>query len=342
MSAGAAGGDPLAAVGPPGYPATMALFPMRSIKVPIVMGVIAVPLTIAVLVGWILVLVRNPGVSEQVATHTWLLVAGILSLAVILTVLVLFSVFLSREIRESQRQERFIDSVTHELKSPLAALKLFVETLDRRDLDPQQRSKVYRMMLEDIDRLGAFIDDVLRASRVGYDGDRAFERVPIAELAERAADRVRQRHGVSVEQLRVTVEPAALEVVSDPTGLETVLRNLLDNAVKYSDKDVSVTLRIERTRRDRVRFEVSDRGIGIPPEHLKRVFERFYRVPEEDVKRRRGTGLGLYVAAAIVHNLGGRLSAASAGSGTGTTMRFELPPRALSPQGASASAPPST
>lgn len=310
----------------------MAMFPMRSIKVPIVMGVIAVPLTIAMLVGWILVVVRNPGFTQQVATHSWLVAAGVASCAVISTVLVLFSVFLSREIRESQRQERFIDSVTHELKSPLAALKLFVETLDRRDLDVQQRSKVYRMMLEDIDRLGAFIDDILQASRVGYGGgERAFEALSVAVMAERAADRVRERHGATAEQVRVQVEPADLVVVTDPTGLETVLRNLLDNAVKYSEEDVSVTLRAEPARKQRVRFEVQDKGIGIPPEHLKRVFERFYRVPSESVKRRRGTGLGLYVAATIVHNLGGRLQAASAGPGTGTTMRFELPARPRPP-----------
>ena len=104
-----------------------------------------------------------------------------------------------------------------------------------------------------------------------------------------------------------------------------MLRNLLDNAVKYSDRPAMVHLSARLSGNDRLHIEVADQGIGIPAEHISQIFERFYRVPEEDVASRRGTGLGLYVASSLVRNLGGQLQVASAGSGLGTTMRFELP-----------------
>ena len=166
----------------------------RSITFPIVLGVVAEVLTIALLVGWILVIIRNTQLSEQVVGNSWLMFGGIVSFVVIGTVLVLFNVFLVREILEGRRQVRFIDSVTHELKSPLAALKLCVETLERRDLPPDRRHEMHVMMLDDIDRLSSFIDDVLQASRVGYGpGDRAWAEVHLHALADRCVKRVRRR-----------------------------------------------------------------------------------------------------------------------------------------------------
>ena len=303
----------------------MARTQFRSIKVPIVMGVVTVVLSIALMIGWVGVIVRNIDLTQQVAANSWLMAGGILSIALIVTVLVLFMFFLSREIREGQRQDRFIDSVTHELKSPLASLKLCVQTLDRRSLPPEKRGELHRMMLDDIDRLGAFIDDILAASRIGYEGENAHEHIELEELAHRAAARVSSRHHQEQSRVVVRVEPPGLCIFTERTSLEVVLRNLLDNGVKYSEAPHPVLLRIERPRPGTVRFEVVDQGIGIAPEHVNHIFDRFYRVPSEEVNRRRGTGLGLYVASALVRNLGGLLQVASAGAGRGTTMRFELP-----------------
>ncbi len=309
----------------------MARTQLRSIKVPIVMGVVTVVLSIALMIGWIGVIVRNIDLTQRVAANSWLMAAGIVSIVLIVTVLVLFMFFLSREIREGQRQDRFIDSVTHELKSPLASLKLCVQTLDRRQLAPDQRADLHRMMLDDIDRLGAFIDDILAASRIGYEGEVAHELIDLGALADRAASRVVARHRADPARVVVEVEPAGLALFTERTSLEVVLRNLLDNAVKYSEPPQSVRLRIERVADRMVRFEVVDQGIGIAPEHLNHIFDRFYRVPTEAVNRRRGTGLGLYVASALVRGLGGLLQVASAGAGRGTTMRFELPLRSPEP-----------
>lgn len=304
----------------------MAFDPSRSITVPIVMGVATVGLSIALLVGWILVIVRNLELTQRVWANSWLMAGGTVSFVVIMAVLVLFSVFLTREIRESQRQVRFIDSVTHELKSPLASLRLCVETLDRRDLDRERQREMLRMMLDDIDRLGAFIDDILEASRIRHGrGDLTVSRVVLREITDRSARDVRKRYSLDDDELTVQVEPAGVELLTEPTSLEVVLRNLLDNAVKYSDRPARVRLDAQLTDTHRLRITVSDEGIGIRPEHLAHVFTRFYRVPEEEVSARRGTGLGLYVASALVRNLGGQLHVASAGAGRGTTMRFDLP-----------------
>jgi signal transduction histidine kinase len=309
----------------------MAFDPARSITVPIVMGVATVALSIALLIGWILVIVRNVELTQRVWANSWLMGGGVVSFAVIMAVLVLFSVFLTREIRQTQRQVRFIDSVTHELKSPLASLRLMVETLARRDLDRDRQREMLRMMLDDIDRLGAFIDDILEASRIRHGrSDLAVSRVVLKELADRAARHVRTRYQLEDAEVTVRVVPPTMELNTESTGLEVVLRNLLDNAVKYSDRPAVVRLDATIIGGNRVSIEVVDRGIGIPSEHLAHVFERFYRVPEENVAARRGTGLGLYVASALVRNLGGQLQVSSAGPGAGTTMRFELagPPAA--------------
>jgi signal transduction histidine kinase len=240
---------------------------------------------------------------------------------------VLFSVFLVREALEGRRQVGFIDSVTHELKSPLASLKLAVQTLDRRELSAEQRRQLHQMMLDDVDRLTAFIDDILVASRLGHGpGDASVTNVALRDLAERVAERVRQRQRVPTEAITLRVD-AGLRMMTEQTTLEIILQNLLDNAVKYSNEPVRVELSVEVLPTGRLEFTVRDQGIGIPPHLIGLIFDRFYRVPSEAVRARRGTGIGLYVASSLVKNLGGTLTAQSAGPGAGTTFSFAIPLR---------------
>jgi signal transduction histidine kinase len=305
----------------------MALNRNRSIKVPIVLGAITVVLALALMVGWILVIFRNIDLSKQVVANHWLMAGGVVSIVVIVTVLVLFSVFLVREALEGRRQVGFIDSVTHELKSPLASLKLAVQTLDRRELSAEQRRQLHQMMLDDVDRLTAFIDDILVASRLGHGpGDASVTNVALRDLAERVAERVRQRQRVPTEAITLRVD-AGLRMMTEQTTLEIILQNLLDNAVKYSNEPVRVELSVEVLPTGRLEFTVRDQGIGIPPHLIGLIFDRFYRVPSEAVRARRGTGIGLYVASSLVKNLGGTLTAQSAGPGAGTTFSFAIPLR---------------
>ena len=311
----------------------------RSISLPIVLSSISVTLSVALLVGWILLIARNKPLAEDFVADTLLLVFGIVSLVVIMTVLVLFSVFLVREIREVRRQTSFIDSVTHELKSPLAALKLCLETLGRPDLPPDQNHKLRQMMLDDVERLTGFIDRVLAATRLpAKRGSQPLQEIDLAGLARRCAMVVTRRAHQPEDVVRVDVPPGIV-LRSDEVALAVVLENLIDNAVKYSQQAPSteapgadVVLSARPGRKGQVIIEVTDRGIGIRRVDLRRVFERFYRVPDEAVRSRRGTGLGLYVVSALVRSLGGRVAASSEGVGHGTTMRVTLPTHPRGPQ----------
>lgn len=297
----------------------------RSISLPIVLSSVAVTLTVALVIGWTLLIVRNKTLADDIVANTWLLGVGIGALIVIMTVLVLFSVFLVRQIVEVRRQTSFIDSVTHELKSPLAALKLCLETLGRPDLPEPQYERLRHMMLDDVERLGGFIDRVLAATRLPAErSSHPLQEVRLAALARRCIAVVTRRAHQPEEVVRVDIPPD-LVVVSDEVALAAVLENLIDNAVKYSQHNVEVEISARPGGKAEVVIEVRDRGIGIPRAQLRRVFDRFYRVPDEDVRSRRGTGLGLYVVSALVRSLGGKVEAFSAGAGQGATMRVTLP-----------------
>lgn len=298
----------------------------RSLSIPIALGAVTVALSIAMLVAWIVVILQNNALTAQVAQNTWLLIAGILSLGIIITVLVLFSVFLVRETLEIRRQDNFIDSVTHELKSPLASIKLCLQTIDRPNLQEGQAQTLRQMMIDDVERLSIFIEDVLQASRLTHGlHAMSFSQVDMATFMQACASVICKRYRLEPSSIEVSVrEPVQLH--TDRVALETVMTNLLDNAVKYSDSPVRVTLTVQIEGRG-VGISVRDFGIGIAAVHLKRLSQRFYRVPDPAVRSRRGTGLGLFVVASHVRSLGGRMVARSQGRGKGATFSVWLPLR---------------
>jgi signal transduction histidine kinase len=305
---------------------------LPSISVPIVLASVAVPVAIALLVGWTLVFAQKMAEEGDVGPNVWLLVLGVIAFTFILSVLVMFSIFLVREILHVRRQESFIDSVTHELKSPLASIKLGLQTMARRGVDDEKRELLRTMMLGDVDRLSIFIDDVLHASRLAHEKvGLDLSAIDLRELVEECAESVAERHHLAEEAIKVDVEPE-LSAYTDRAALQIVMRNLIDNAVKYSDAPMDVTVSAREKEKGGLVIEVKDLGIGIPKDDLKRVFHRFYRVPGESVRSRRGTGLGLFVVSSLVRNLGGRIEASSAGPGHGTTMRVSLPPHGKDPR----------
>lgn len=303
---------------------------LPSVAVPIVLGAVAVPLTTALLVGWTVLLGQKIS-THEVGTDIVLLVLGAVAFTAIITVLVLLSIFLVREIREVRRQDGFIDSVTHELKSPLASLKLCLETLGRTNLAVEQRDKLRTMMLHDVDRLTAFIDDVLQASRLAHESAATnLDEVDVAAVIHACAVSVAHRHSIDEATIGVDV-PSGLKVITDAISFEIAMKNLIDNAVKYSGDPVRVDVdAVYEADARRLTVSVRDHGIGISRGDLKRVFDRFYRVDHESVRRRKGTGLGLFVVSALVKNLGGRVTAESDGPGKGATMRIIIPANAAS------------
>ncbi len=297
-----------------------------SISVPITLGAVTVLLSVALLVGWSFLLGQKIARSADIAGDVWLLILGSLSFVLIIVVLVLFVISLARGIIEVRKQDTFIDSVTHELKSPLASLQLCLETLGREGLEGADREYLRGMMLEDVDRLRAFIDDVLEANRLSYarPGMLNLSDVSLSELAEDCAEAVRVRQRLQPEEVLLNVDPD-LVVSTDRAALEIIVKNLIDNAAKYSGRPARVEVTARREADRKVLLEVRDSGIGIDRKNLKRVFHRFYRVEDQEVRMRRGTGLGLFVVWALVKQLGGEVEALSDGRGLGTTMRVELP-----------------
>lgn len=290
----------------------------RSRSPAIILGTISVLLSITMLVGWILALVLS-----DLEDQTWLLVLGTISLSLITLALGLFTYWVLRELRASRHQVVFIDSVTHELKTPLASLRLCLDTLDRPQVNLQQAQSLHQMMRADVERLSSFIDDVLVANRIGPRMQHTVRSFPLAELLYRCAERACTHREVDFEAVVVDV-PDRLRVQSDPTALETICLNLIDNAIKYSEPPVQVRARA-RVVGSTVQIAVVDQGIGIDPKDARRIFHRFYRADSPEVRKRNGTGLGLYVVAGLVRSLGGRITARSPGPGQGMTVTVHLP-----------------
>lgn len=289
----------------------------------LVLGVASITAAVFLNVSWIM---RN-------WRDAVLLFSGIIFFLVIITGLVLNTIFLVREIRRNEQHDSFINAVTHELKTPIASIKLYLETLQRRELDRAQRQQFYGLMLEDTDRLLGTVEQVLKAGQVRLaEAKRHPVEFDFRSLVGECMDLARTRHHLPSsalywrENLPATVAGGApVAVHGDPEELRTAVANILDNAIKYSGTQVDVSVQIETSPDDRVVLRVSDRGIGIPAHELKRIFKRFYRVRGRPFAHAKGTGLGLFIVRSIARAHGGRVFAESGGSIPGTTVTFELP-----------------
>lgn len=298
-----------------------------SIAWPIVYGVLLVLGTLTLTALWNIAFFTDwfhrQGVNSSAAYWAMLILAYLLFLAIIIGFIV-FIISLARQIRLNRRQQNFIDSVTHELKSPLTSLKLHLQTMQRHQLPPDKQAQFTDLMLADVERLDLLIDHVLAAAQLEQ-RRKGVEMQPLALVPEleRAAALVRDRHGLPPEA--ITLDAPPLKVFSNPVGLELVLVNLLDNAVKYSRDRVEVRVTAERRADGKVAIAVADRGVGIPPKQLRRIFQRFHRVGNELTRIRKGAGLGLYIVKETARQLNGNIRASSPGENQGSVFTLTLP-----------------
>jgi signal transduction histidine kinase len=254
-------------------------------------------------------------------------VIGMILLALIIAGLIIYTVFLVLEIRRNEDHDSFINAVTHELKTPIASIRLYLETLQSRQVTEAQRRDFYAIMLADADRLHHTVDQVLKAGGA-REKSRAGTRGPVdmVALAGECVDLALIRHHLTADNIRIeTPSSVPLVVSGDAEDLRTMLTNVLNNAVKYSPQAVHVTVSVAAATPDTVWVRVKDRGIGIPRKQLKRIFRRFYRVQMPRLKQVKGTGLGLYIVRSIARAHGGRVFAQSEGEGHGATFTVELP-----------------
>lgn len=254
------------------------------------------------------------------------LVLGVVAFALIIAGIIVYTVFLVRELHRNDQQDAFLNAVTHELKTPIASIRLYLQTLQTREVSEAQRADFYSVMLADADRLQQTVEQVLKAGAAGQRvGLTHVGPVDVAALAGEVLEVSRLRHHLSPETMTMSVAaPDGAIVNGDVEALRTALSNLLDNAVKYSRDQVQVAVDVAVPENDIVCVRVTDQGVGIPQAQLKRIFRRFHRFQWRGSKVK-GTGLGLYIVRSIVRGHGGRVFATSAGEGRGSTFTIELP-----------------
>lgn len=283
------------------------------------LGICLVALAIALNVGWILLNWR------EVA----LLIFGVIFFALIIAGVALNTIFLVREIRRNEQHDSFINAVTHELKTPIASIRLYLETLQTREVDEKRRKEFYDIMLADSDRLLHTVEQVLRASRTGHRRRKVEHAVlDLAELARECTELARTRTHLDDQALRFRLALPTGEqalVRGDADELRAAISNLIDNAIKYSDAPPDVEVAVTTTDEKWLTVRVTDRGIGIPTDELKQIFKRFYRVQLRMASRVKGTGLGLFIVRSVVAKHGGKTFAESPGEGQGSTFIIQLP-----------------
>jgi two-component system, OmpR family, sensor histidine kinase SenX3 len=289
-----------------------------TIAVFITLGVLLTGLTVFLNITWI---IGNEG-------HLALIVLGIILFAILVAGVVLNTIFLVREVRRNERQDSFLNAVTHELKTPIASIRLYLETLQRRPVEESQRQEFYKIMLSDSDRLLATVEQVLKAGQLGQ--RHRLQSRTVINLESLVADCINitlQRHHLPPDSIVLEPTPGAvrLHTLGIAEDLRTAVINVLDNAVKYSPEGVHIRCSLAITRYTWVTLSITDTGVGIPQNQLKRIFNRFYRVPGRSMAKIKGTGLGLFLVRNIARQHGGDATATSAGASLGATITITLP-----------------
>ena len=282
----------------------------------LILGICLIVLAVALNVGWVLLNLR------EVA----LLIFGVIFFIAIIIGLVLNTIFLMREIRRNEQHDAFLNAVTHELKTPIASIKLYLETLKTREVEDTKRNEFYDVMLSDSDRLLGTVEQVLQASRTREKQRQLnLSEVDIGELLDETINGVISGHHLNEAAIRFAEPSEKLYVVGDRAELRTAFTNLLENAIKYSIGEPKISVRLKKSIQNRAEIFFKDAGIGIAAGDLKRIFRRFYRVSSPSTKEKKGTGLGLSIVKSIVEKHGGKVQAESKGIGRGSTFLVRLP-----------------
>jgi signal transduction histidine kinase len=291
----------------------------------LIIGVGLIAVAVALTAGWQFLgatPVRLAPEGESVRFVVYLL--GIILFLLLIGGLGLMVLLLLREVRLNERQSNFVSAVTHELKTPVASLKLYLDTLQYRDLAESRRVDFYATMRQDLDRLNATINSVLDAAM--YTDRPVAEPRPLdlARLVQRAIELTRTRNQLPREAIGYS-GPLALKLRGDAAALETAVLNLLDNAVKYSKDRVQVEVELSSNGDGQAHLFVRDHGVGMSRAHLRLIFNRFYRIGAEVRRSYTGTGLGLFIVRSVVKGHRGTVSADSPGPDRGSTFTVTLP-----------------
>jgi len=301
----------------------------------LVIFVLAQLVWLALLGLWIYWYVSNYLIFEQVGEtvspqinidtpSVFPFVGGIVLLVGLSFSLVLIFRHLNVQIRLRRLYDNFIDNVTHELKSPLSSIQLYLETLDSRDVPLEKRKEFYELMMKDTSRLQNLINSILEISKI------ESKKRKNTFVVHQASEFIPKLISESAAQFRLNQEALSIEVSGDceveidSDSFKMVFDNLFDNAIKYSTDSLKITVQIICSQK-KLEINFTDKGIGLPPNEQKKVFQKFYRIYDKDIPNVKGTGLGLYWVKEIIKNHKGKISAHSEGKKKGTSFIIVLP-----------------
>lgn len=288
------------------------------IHIPITLSVSLMALNVTLMVCWILLLASS---------SSWgYLTVGVITFTLILAGLSLWLVLSIKEIRLNHRQANFVDSVTHELKSPIAALKLYLETLRMRSLSEEKQREFHEVMAQELERLDQLINQLLEVGRLDAVGAHQDpESIALRPLLVQCARSACLHHGQDLDSC-VTFDVPPLSLHARQMVLQLIFSNLIDNAVKYGGDPPEVHVRVATWGQDRVRVWITSGGLGVAYEDRGKIFKIFYRGGDELERRRKGTGLGLYIVHTLVKRLKGKVTVYDRPDGSeGCVFEVELP-----------------
>ena len=297
----------------------------RSLKLPITLAIVMIVLLVVLTVGWVLLNVFSALKDDQWAGVYWAMLSiGTTFIGVLLAGVIIYLVLTVKAINLNRRQSNFIDSVTHELKSPIASMKLALQTLHRHQVSQEEKADFYRFMVEDLDRLDRLINQLLDAARLEtgrMHGD--VEDVALGPLLSDCAEAICFRYRVGADMVRLDLRPCTVR--ARRVDLDLVFRNLIDNAIKYAGKEPRVEITLRPASGDRAIVRVADNGRGIPHKFRSLIFRRFERPGSELEREKQGTGLGLYIVDTLVRRLKGRIRVRDREPGPGAVFEVQLP-----------------
>jgi signal transduction histidine kinase len=235
-----------------------------------------------------------------------------------------------KAINLNRRQSNFIDSVTHELKSPIASLKLYLQTLHRHQTSPDEQQVFFREMLEDVERLDQLINHLLDVARLeNQPSDGEIEEIELAAVLEHCAATVMERYSLAPGTVRCDLTPCIVR--AQRADLIMVFCNLIDNAIKYGGDPLEVEVSSRLDAGCRAVVSVADNGVGIPAAQRRKIFGRFERLGLELERSKPGTGLGLYIVRTLLGRMRGRVRVRDRDAGSGTVFEVTLPAEGLPP-----------
>ncbi len=247
---------------------------------------------------------------------------AVVFLIILLVVLYLTWRSIKRELALARTQRNFLMAVTHELRTPIAAIKLQLQTLVRKALDTEVRNVLIAQAVQEADRLALLTEKVLQATSTE---ERRLEisivPVNVMELMRTVVERARMQ--LAPDHVLLLEGPEHLDVHTDPEAMRTIAENLIENAAKYAPPGTAIMVQVE-SRREGWRLQVRDEGPGIPGADRDRIFEKFYRAGNEETRRAKGTGLGLYIVRHLAQRLGGAVRVDPA-SPTGSIFTASFP-----------------